>query len=103
MKGLYEVPYSVSRLENMRHDEEGYGAPTKVEEGTKKVKPISEWTDKELELANLNSRALGTLINSLMHSEFYKIMNLTCAKELWDYLEITHEGTSHVKQSKINM
>ena len=30
-------------------------------------------------------------------------MNLTCAKELWDYLEVIHEGTSPVKKSKINM
>ena len=30
-------------------------------------------------------------------------MNMACAKELWDYLEITYEGTSQVKKSKINV
>ena len=30
-------------------------------------------------------------------------MNLTSAKELWDYLEITHEGTGQVMHSKIYM
>jgi len=34
--------------------EEIYEAPIKVVEGTKKGKPIFEWSDKKLELANLN-------------------------------------------------
>ena len=45
--------------------EEGYEAQTKVVKGTKETKLIFELSDKELELANLNSEALGTLINGL--------------------------------------
>jgi len=30
-------------------------------------------------------------------------MNITCAKEMWNYLEVTHKGTNKIKNSKINM
>ena len=30
-------------------------------------------------------------------------MNITCAKEIWNYLEVTHERTDQIKNSKINM
>ena len=30
-------------------------------------------------------------------------MNITCAKEMWNYLEVTHEGTNEIKNSKINV
>ena len=50
-----------------------------------KAKPIFEWSDKELESVYLNSRALVTLINGLTQNEFYKVMNIIGAKELWDY------------------
>jgi len=33
--------------------EKRYEVPTKLVEGTKKAKPISEWSDKELELSKL--------------------------------------------------
>ena len=30
-------------------------------------------------------------------------MNITCAKKMWNYLEVTHKGTNEIKNSKINM
>lgn len=30
-------------------------------------------------------------------------MNITCAKEMQDYLEVTHEKTNEIKNSNINM
>ena len=53
--------------------EEGYKAVTKLMEGTKKSKSISEQSDKELELANWNSRALGTLLNGWPNMSFIKL------------------------------
>ena len=37
--------------------------------------------EKKLEFANLNSKAFSTLLNGLTQNEFYKIMNITCAKD----------------------
>lgn len=30
-------------------------------------------------------------------------MNITCAKEMLNYLEVIHEGTNEIKINKINM
>ena len=70
--------------------EEGYGAPIKELDSTKKAKLIFKWNDRELELANLNFRALGTIINGLTQIKFYKVINIICAKELWDFHEVTY-------------
>ena len=36
-------------------------------------------------------------------SEFNRISTCTSTKEIWDTLEVTHEGTDQVKNSKVNM
>ena len=53
--------------------------------------------------ANLNSKGISCIINDLSCNEFHKIMNITCAKEIWNYLEVTHVGTNEIMNSKINM
>ena len=60
--------------------EDGYGLPTK--EVTMPIKPIqfSNEMRKSKSLSNLNSKALGILINDLSQIEFYKVINITCAK-----------------------
>ena len=87
MKSSYENPYSIHRLENIGQIEEVNKASTKAVDDVKKVKPIFEWNEKEFQFA----KALATLVNDLTQIEFYKIMNITCAKDLWDYFEVTHE------------
>ena len=39
----------------------------------------------------------------LSRSEFNRISMCSTAKEIWDKLEVTYEGTSRVKESKINL
>jgi len=53
--------------------------------------------------ANLYSKAISCIINGLSCNKFHKVMNITYAKEMWNYLEVTHEGTNEIKNSKINM
>ena len=36
-------------------------------------------------------------------NEYNRIPSYESAKEIWDRLEVTHEGTSQVKESKINI
>ena len=36
-------------------------------------------------------------------SEFNRISSCDTAKQIWDKLEVTHEGTNQVKESRINM
>lgn len=39
----------------------------------------------------------------MSQNKFRRICSLTLAKEDWDLLEVTHEGTSVVKKSKLQM
>lgn len=36
-------------------------------------------------------------------NEFNRISTCETTKEIWDKIEITHEGTNQVKESKISM
>ena len=42
------------------------------------------------------------IISALGVDEYYRVSHCTTAKEMWDSLEIAHEGTTEVKQSRIN-
>jgi len=81
-------------------NEDDYTSPTIEVDGKKVRKSWSEW---DFSFANLNFRAISCIINGLSYNEFHKVMNIICAKEIWNYLEVTHEGTNETKNSKINM
>jgi len=34
--------------------------------------------------------------------EYFRVSNFKNAKEMWDTLQVTHEGTTYVKRSRIN-
>ena len=46
----------------------------------------SEWSESKVKRVQVNFKAINTL---------------HCAKEIWDKLKVTYEGTSQVKESKI--
>ena len=66
-------------------------------------KPKNEWDENDKRLAQLNTKAMNLLYYALSASEYNRIFTCTSAKEIWDKLEVTHEGTNQVKESKINM
>lgn len=70
---------------------------------TDEVKPFSELNVEHKRLAQLNARALNYLHCGISPSEFTQIMNLHTAFEVWKKLEVTYEGTSQVKETKINI
>ena len=53
--------------------ENDYSSPTKIVVDKKIPKPRSQWDEGDFALANLNSNAV---------SEFHKVMNITCVKEM---------------------
>ena len=61
--------------------------------------PINEWNDN----FSLNARAMNVLFYALNKNEFNRVFIYKMAYEIWHILEITHEGTSRVKDSKINL
>ncbi|KAG6662692.1 hypothetical protein CIPAW_03G261000 [Carya illinoinensis] len=73
--------------------------PTKVVGGVKVKKEEEEFDREDDRLYTLNLTAMNLLYNALNGNEFNKIMNCTTAKEIWDNLEVTYEGTS--QESKV--
>jgi hypothetical protein len=69
---------------------------TKPEDATPETVPL-----KNSRLSN--DKALHALCQALSPSEFAKISNCESAKEAWQILETTYEGTELVKSAKLQM
>ena len=63
----------------------------------------STWDKATLATANTNSKALNAIFCDVCPNEFYRISHITIAKEAWQILEITYEGTKKVKDTKLQM
>ncbi|KAG2718398.1 hypothetical protein I3760_03G218400 [Carya illinoinensis] len=75
-----------------------------VEQGwTKPETSIDAWTKDEISNCNLNSKGLNAIFMAVSSEEFKRIFMCEIAKEAWDILEVTHEGTRIVKNSKLQM
>ena len=51
----------------------------------------------------MNVKAKYLLTCALRKSEYDKIISCDFAKEIWDRLQVLHEGTDQVKETKISM
>ncbi|XP_068312504.1 COP1-interactive protein 1-like [Pyrus communis] len=89
--------------------EEGWEPPTVSEtkgEGQSSVtismlKPRRQWSEDERIISTFNQRALNALFTAVSPEQFNYISKCTTAKEAWDILEVTYEGNSTVKESKL--
>ncbi|KAK2428549.1 putative mitochondrial protein [Trifolium repens] len=82
----------------------GWEQPTYAsKEGTSTgvKKPEVEWTPEEETAAHYNHKTIYALFNGVDASVFKLIKNCVSAKEAWEILEKCYEGTTKVKQSKI--
>ena len=61
---------------------------------------MANWDDAKIKAANFNSRALNVLFSAVTNEEFKKISSTETAKEAWNILQTTYEGTKVVKDSK---
>ena len=77
--------------------------PTKMISGTLVPKKEEKWNEDDFKLLQLNSKVMNLLYCALDPNEFNKISTRETAKEIWDKLEIAHESTNQVKESKISM
>ena len=81
--------------------ENGYFAPTITVGEATTSKPIATWDKGDFEIKGWNNKALSTIFNGVTPDEFRRISTCETAKEAWDILEVTHEGTNLVKNSKL--
>ena len=63
----------------------------------------SEWDKVALAAANANSKALNAIFCGVSPNEFHRVSHVTIAKEAWQILETTYEGTKKVKDTKLQM
>ena len=63
----------------------------------------STWDKATLAAANANSKALNAIFCGVSLDEFHRISHITIAKEAWEILETTYEGTKKVKDIKPQM
>ncbi|XP_038697186.1 uncharacterized protein LOC119994770 [Tripterygium wilfordii] len=84
-------------------EEYGPHRPKKKSGDTLVDKERSEWTMEDKKLVSLNDRAVNILHCALIRAEFDHISTCKSAREIWCMLELKHEGTSQVKDTKINM
>nr|XP_016460044.1 PREDICTED: uncharacterized protein LOC107783572 [Nicotiana tabacum] len=64
---------------------------------------IDSYTKKQIEVVQINNKARNLLYNAISGEEYEKISSCDTAKEIWDKLEVTYEGTNKVKETHINM
>ena len=59
--------------------------------------------ENDKKMTQLNAKAINVLYYALDVNEFNRISIYNSAKKIWNRLEVTHEGTSQVKESKISI
>ena len=64
---------------------------------------VSTWTDAQKTAASNNAKTMNVLYCSLDKNEFSRIMMCKTAYDIGKMLQVTHEGTSKVKQTKISI
>ncbi|KAL4387771.1 hypothetical protein GQ457_09G022490 [Hibiscus cannabinus] len=82
---------------------DGPFTPLKREGDTLVPKQMHEWNDEERGRVQMNAKAMHILFCALGPDEYANMSSSSSAKEIWDKLEVTHEGTSEVKDTKIGL
>ncbi|XP_052109219.1 uncharacterized protein LOC127741214 [Arachis duranensis] len=83
---------------------EGPQFPTTTSaEGIVSLKPEASWTEKDRKKVELNAKAINLLNYAISFEKFRRVSRCTTAKKIWDKLQITHEGTTIVKKTRIDM
>jgi len=80
--------------------ENGHFIPKLENDGVSIEKPWSQWTDAENKRAKFDWIAKNIITFALNSDEFFRVSQCGYAKEMWDTLEVTHEGTNDVKMAR---
>jgi len=62
-----------------------------------------EPTSEELAVVHLNGQATSILLSALDGNEYNRVMNVDVAKQIWDTLQLAHEGVGKVRTAKIDL
>ena len=73
------------------------------EDGKVIIKKPEEFDSEDYRMMEKNAKAKKVLYFGLGPDEYTRIFECESAKEIWDALQIAHEGTNQVKQSRIEL
>jgi len=77
--------------------------PMTTIDGKALKKTKEKYTQEDYARLSKNYKAMHILYCSLDANEYSRICACELAKEIWDKLVVTYEGTSQVRETKINM
>ena len=67
------------------------------------LKPKAQWNAQEFESSKWNRKAMHAILCAMDKNQYNMIQNTRIAKEACDILEVAHEGTEVVKDSKLQV
>jgi len=73
------------------------------ENGTTIIKKPEEFNSEDYKMMEKNAKAKKLLYFGLAPDEYTRISECEYAKDIWDALQVAHEGTNQVKQSRIKL
>lgn len=73
------------------------------QDGSTSLKHVAEWTYGEDNEALRNSNSLNSILNGIKKNMFRFINTCIEAKDAWDILKTSHEGTLRLKMSKMQL
>lgn len=76
--------------------------PTNNVEGVEQPKHKKSWSENDKKKTIYDKKAKNILASTLGVDEFFRVSNYKMAKEIWDTLETTQEGTKELKRSILN-
>jgi len=74
--------------------------PMHVVDGVSTVKSFDKLSDIENKRVQYDCIAKNIISSALNLDEFFRVSQCSSAKEMWDVLEVTHEGTNDVKRAR---
>ena len=78
--------------------------PTKItENGSEVHKEPNEFDAEDFRKMEKNAKAKKVLYFGIGHDKYTCISECESAKDIWDALQVAHEGTNQVKQSRIEL
>ncbi|VFQ93882.1 unnamed protein product [Cuscuta campestris] len=80
----------------------GCGVPMKKVGEVNVPKTKEEFTDEDCKKMELNAKAINMIYCGVNADDYRKISRCETAKQMWEKLEVTYEGTAQVREAKID-
>ena len=70
---------------------------------TKPTANYDAWSEKQKKSVNLDAKAMSALFYALNKEDFNRVSTARSVNQIWQILQVTHEGPNKVKKFKISV